>query len=146
MKVEQLDHIHIAVKDVNVAAQFFENCFGIKFGKEMSSKQYSVKARIGALGSVGIELLEDTSHDGEIGKFVEEHGEGLQAISFKVPDIDAAVAEMEKRGIRPRARFEFPLIREVVFPPDDLHGVNIELCQYEMCHPLAFAAAGKSVI
>jgi hypothetical protein len=70
----------------------------------------------------------------------------LQAISFKVPDIEEAIAELERRGIKLRSRFEFPLIREAVFQTAELHGLNVELCQYEMGHPLAFAAAGKSVI
>jgi len=145
MKAERIDHIHIAVRDVNKAAQFFEDCFGIKFGKELVSKKYAVKARIGALGSVGIELLEGTSPDSEIAKFVERNGEGLHAISVKVPDMDEALAELEAKGIPTKSRFEFPLIREADFLPEHMHGVMIELCQYEMGHPLAFAASGKTV-
>lgn len=146
MKVERLDHIHIAVRDVNKAAQLFEECLGIKFGKEMASKRYGVKARIAALGSVGIELLESSSPDSEITKFIEQRGEGLQAISLKVQDIDEAVAEMEAKGIRTTTRYEFPLVREVNVMPEDMHGVKIELCQYEMGHPMAFAASGKTVM
>ncbi|MGD0856844.1 MAG: VOC family protein [Dehalococcoidia bacterium] len=145
MNVERLDHIHIAVQDVNKAAQLLETCFGIKFSKELVSKRYMVKARIGALGSVGIELLEGTAPDSEITKFIQEKGEGLHAVSSKVPDIDEAVAELEAKGIKTISRFEFPLIREANLMPQDINGVLIELCQYQMGHPLAFAASGKSV-
>jgi methylmalonyl-CoA/ethylmalonyl-CoA epimerase len=146
MLVERLDHVHIAVKDVNKAAQLFEDLLGIKFGTELVSKRYGVKARIGALGSVGIELLEGTRPESEIAKFVAEHGEGLQSISLKVPSIDGAVSELEVKGIGITSRIELPLIREANVKPEDVHGVLIELCQYEMGHPLAFAASGKTVM
>jgi methylmalonyl-CoA/ethylmalonyl-CoA epimerase len=145
MNVERVDHIHIAVRDVNKAAQLFEDCFGIKFSKEMVSKRYSVKARIGAIGSLGIELLEGNSPDSEIAKFIQEKGEGIQAISLKVPDIDKAVAEMEAKGVQTISRIELPLIREANLKPEEVNGVRIELCQYQMGHPLAFAASGKTV-
>ncbi len=145
MNVERVDHIHIAVRDVNKTAKLFEGCFGIKFGKELVSKRYAVKARIGAIGSVGIELLEGTSPGSSITRFIEEKGEGIHAISLKVPDIDKAVAEMEARGVRTVSRIELPLIREANLMPEDLNGVIIELCQYQMGHPLAFAASGKAV-
>lgn len=145
MNVERVDHIHIAVRDVNKAAQLFEDLFGIKFSREMVSRRYAVKARIGAIGSLGIELLESSNPDSIIGKFIQERGEGIQAISLKVPDIDQAVAELEARGIKTESRIELPLIREANLAPQDLNGVIIELCQYQMGHPLAFAASGKTV-
>lgn len=145
MNVERVDHIHIAVRDVNKAAQLFEDLFGIKFSKEMVSRRYAVKARIGAIGSMGIELLESSNPDSIIGKFIQEKGEGIQAISLKVPDIDQAVAELEAKGIKTESRIELPLIREANLAPQDLNGVIVELCQYQMGHPLAFAASGKAV-
>lgn len=145
MKVEGVDHIHIAVRDVNQAAALFEKLFGINFSKEMVSKRYAVKARFAAIGSVGIELLQGTSPDSEISKFIEENGEGLHAISLKVPDMDQATAELESNGINITSRFEFPLIREANLSPQDVHGVHIELCQFKMYPPIAFAASGQSV-
>lgn len=145
MRVEQVDHIHIAVKDMNKAVSLFESFLGIKFSKEFVSEELKIISRLASIGPVGIELIQATSPDSEIAKFVERRGEGVQAISLKVPNIDEAVAEAEARGVRAVYRVDFPMLREAELHPKDTHGVQIELCQYEMHHPGAFALFEKSI-
>lgn len=145
MKVEQVDHIHIAVKDMDKAVKLFESLLDIKFSKEYIGEEIEIKSRIATIGPVGIELIQPTSPNSVVAKFIDRRGEGVHAISLKVPDIDEAVAEAEAKGIRCAARVELPMLREAELHPKDTHGVQIELCQYEMEHPAAFAVFDKSV-
>ena len=108
-------------------------------------EEIEIKSRIATIGPVGIELIQPTSPNSVVAKFIDRRGEGVHAISLKVPDIDEAVAEAEAKGIRCAARVELPMIREAELHPKDTHGVQIELCQYEMEHPAAFAVFDKSV-
>jgi len=140
MKVEHLDHIHIAIKDIDKAAELFERLLGIKFCKEGVIEKLGLKWRIAIIGGVGIELLQGISKDDEITKFVEKRGEGVQAISFKVTNLKEEVDEMKAMGIWPVVNVDLPLLREVEFHPKDTHGVQIELAEYKPGHPVAFAA------
>ncbi|MFC1847998.1 VOC family protein [Chloroflexota bacterium] len=144
MKIEHIDHIHIAVRDLDAAVSFFEDILGIKFGKEYISEELQVKCRIAPAGHVALELLQGTSEDSYYTKFVESRGEGVQAISFKVPDIDEAVEELEAKGVRVTERIELPLLREAECHHKDAHGVQIELCQYDAGHPMGFALQEKT--
>ena len=145
MKIEQVDHIHIAVKDMDKAVKVFENLLGIKFSKEYIEEEIKIKSRLATIGPVGIELIQPISPDSVVAKFLEHRGEGVHAISLKVPDIDEALAEAEAKGIRCIARVELPMLREAELHPKDTHGVQIELCEYEMEHPCAFALFEKTV-
>jgi len=135
MKVEQIDHIHIVVKDLDKAVEFFESLLGVKFSKEVFLEEWQFKSRIAPIGPVGIELMQPTSPDSVFAKFIERRGEGLQAISLKVPDIEEAKAEMEARGIRLVSAVEVGRMKEAQFHPKDAYGVLIELCQYQAVHP-----------
>lgn len=146
MKIEQIDHIHIVVKDMDKAVLLFEDLFSIKFSKEFVSEELKTKSRLASIGLVGIELIQATSIDSEIAKFVERRGEGVHAISFKVPNIDEAAEEMQAKGVRLILRVELPMLREAEFHPKDTHGVQIELCEYEMAHPGAFALFEKTIV
>lgn len=134
MKVEQIDHIHIAVKDLDKAVSFFEKLFGIKFYDEILVPEWSMKSRIAALGPVGIELIQPTSPDSVFAKFIERKGEGVQAISFKVPDLEEAKSEMKSQGIRLVSTVNLGRMKEAQFHPKDAHGVLIELCEYQPVH------------
>jgi methylmalonyl-CoA epimerase len=135
LKIEQVDHIHVAVKDMGKAVKFFEDLFNVKFSEEFVLEEFKIKSCVAALGFVGIELVQPTSPDSEIAKFIEHKGEGVQAISLKVSNIDEAAAEARAKGIRVVARVDLPKIREVELHPKDIYGIQIELCQYEMRHP-----------
>ena len=139
MKVEQVDHIHIAVKDMDKSVKLFENLFDMKFCREFVSDEMKLKSRIGAIGFVGIELIQATSPDSEIAKFIERRGEGIQAISLKVPDIKKATAEMKAKGVRLIANVELPMIKEAEFHPKDTCGVQIEFIEYDVLPGGVFA-------
>ena len=131
MKVEKIDHVHIFVKDLDKAIQFFEKALGTKFTEPGSSENLDAKT---TMDPIGLELIEGVSKDGAVAKTIERRGEGLAAISLKVPDIEAAIAHIESLGIRLVRRIESGKIKEAQFHPKDTFGVMLELCEYELEH------------
>jgi len=98
--IKKVDHIGIAVKDLDETLKFYENVLGIKAqGNEVIEEQ-KVRVAFLPIGDTEIELLESTEENGPISKFIEKKGEGIQHIAYKVDDIDKAIEEMKSKGIR----------------------------------------------
>ncbi|MEN2996175.1 MAG: methylmalonyl-CoA epimerase [Acetomicrobium sp.] len=100
MKTTGIDHIGIAVKSIDEALKFWEETLGIKCtGREEVAEQKVVTAFL-PLGGTEIELLEPTSPESPISKFIESRGEGIHHLALKVEDIEAALKELKDKGIR----------------------------------------------
>lgn len=100
MKTISVDHIGIAVKSIDEALKFWEEALGIKCtGREEVAEQKVVTAFL-PLGGTEIELLEPTSPESPISKFIESRGEGIHHLALKVEDIEAALKELKDKGIR----------------------------------------------
>ncbi|WP_213698445.1 methylmalonyl-CoA epimerase [Acetomicrobium sp.] len=100
MKTVGVDHIGIAVKSIDEALKFWEETLGIKCtGREEVAEQKVVTAFL-PLGGTEIELLEPTSPESPISKFIESRGEGIHHLALKVEDIEAALQELKDKGIR----------------------------------------------
>lgn len=100
MKTIGVDHIGIAVKSIDEALKFWEETLGIKCtGREEVAEQKVVTAFL-PLGGTEIELLEPTSPESPISKFIESRGEGIHHFALKVEDIEAALKELKDKGIR----------------------------------------------
>lgn len=100
MKTIGVDHIGIAVKSIDEALKFWEEALGIKCtGREEVAEQKVVTAFL-PLGDTEIELLEPTSPESPISKFIESRGEGIHHLALKVEDIEAALKELKDKGIR----------------------------------------------
>ncbi len=132
MKFEKVDHIGIAVKDLEASLKFYEGIMGLTCtGTEVVEEQ-KVKTAFLPIGDTEVELLESTSEDGPIGKFIATRGEGFQHIAYRVDDIDAAIAEMKEKGIRmidEVARYGAGGARIAFIHPKSTGGVLIELCE-----------------
>ena len=129
MKVNRIDHISIAVKDLQKARKIWEPVLGksepddtyIDEPEEIRVVRYW-------LGEVGFELMESTSPGGEVARFVEKHGEGVMVVSFNVPDTREAVGELKGKdypligGIRHFRDSEYAFIH-----PRAVNGVLLEL-------------------
>jgi methylmalonyl-CoA/ethylmalonyl-CoA epimerase len=133
MQVNKIDHICIAVKDLDKARKIWEPVLG----KERPDDEYvdepeKIKVARYWVGEVGFELMESTSDDGDVAKFIEKRGEGVMLISFNVPDTRDAMAELEARdyqfigGARPFRDCEFAFMH-----PRKMNGVLLELIDYE---------------
>lgn len=100
MKALKVDHIGIAVKDLNETLSFYQEVLGLELhGTEVVEDQ-KVKVAFLPIGDTEIELLESTSEDGPIAKFIEKNGEGIQHIAFKVDNIEEAIEYMLSKGMK----------------------------------------------
>jgi len=100
MKVLKVDHIGIAVNNLEESLKFYTEVLGLKSeGTEVVEEQ---KVRVAFLpcGDSELELLESTSPDGPIAKYIEKNGEGIQHIALKVDNIEEALAYLKEKGIR----------------------------------------------
>jgi len=100
MKVTHIEHIGIAVKNLNDAIPFYENALGLKCYSIEEVKDQKVKTAFFMVGQTKIELLESTDPEGPIGKFIEKKGEGIHHIAFAVEGIDSSLKEMESKNIQ----------------------------------------------
>jgi methylmalonyl-CoA epimerase len=94
-----IDHLGIAVKSLAQARKFYEQ-LGIKVAGEEEVPHEKVRVAMLALGESRIELLEPTSPDSVIAKFLEKRGEGLHHVALHVPDLKQAVATLKANGAR----------------------------------------------
>ncbi|WFA07722.1 methylmalonyl-CoA epimerase [Tissierella sp. Yu-01] len=130
--VNKVDHIGIAVKNLEETLKFYEDILGIKCVAEEVVEEQKVKTAFLPLGDTEIELLESTSEDGPIAKFIEKKGEGIQHIAYKVDDIEKALEELKAKGIRlidEKPRRGAGGAKIAFLHPKSTFGVLIEICQ-----------------
>lgn len=100
-KVLKVDHIGIAVKNLEEAKKFYVEKLGMThLPDDEVVEQQKVKVSFFPCGDSEIELLESTSPDGPIAKFIEQKGEGIQHIALRVDNIEAALADLKEQGVR----------------------------------------------
>ena len=95
----KIDHLGIAVKSLSAAKTIYEK-LGLKVSSEETVEQEQVRVVMVAVGESRLELLEATSEDSTIAKFVAKRGEGLHHVCLRVPDLPAAVDRLKKDGMR----------------------------------------------
>ncbi len=130
--LKKIDHIGIAVKNLDEALAFYEEALGLKStGTEVVEEQ-KVKVAFLPLGESKLELLESTAPDGPVAKFIETRGEGVQHIAVRVDDIDTKLRELEARGVRlidKSPRYGAGGARIAFLHPKSTSGILLELCQ-----------------
>lgn len=100
MKTLKVDHIGIAVKNLDESIKFYQDILGLELlGTEVVDEQ-KVRVAFLPVGDTEIELLESTSEEGPIAKFIEKNGEGVQHIAFKVDNIEEAIEYMLSKGMK----------------------------------------------
>jgi methylmalonyl-CoA epimerase len=127
-----LDHIGIAVADLEPALRFFRDVLGLEVEPPEEVASQHVRAHFLDAGETKLELLESTSPDSPIARFLARRGPGLHHITLRVADVAAALAELKARGIRlvdeqPRLGAEGALVAFI--HPSAAHGVLVELKQ-----------------
>ena len=100
MKPTHIEHIGIAVRNLQESIDYYENVLGLKCYAIEEVKDQKVKTAFFQVGDTKIELLESTDPEGPIGKFVEKKGPGMHHIAFAVADTDQALKDVEEKGIR----------------------------------------------
>jgi methylmalonyl-CoA/ethylmalonyl-CoA epimerase len=130
--MKKIEHIGIAVKDLEVSNVLFAKLFGKPCYKIESVESEGVKTSFFDAGPNKIELLEGTNENSPITKFVEKRGEGIHHIAFAVDDIAGEVKRLKEEGFTilnetPKKGADNKLV--VFLHPKTTNGVLIELCQ-----------------
>ena len=97
--IKRVDHVAIAVNNLDEGLKTFESLLGVKASHVEEIPEQKVKAALLMLGDVEIELIEPTSADTGVAKFLEKKGEGIPHICLEVDDVDKELESMAARGI-----------------------------------------------
>jgi len=100
MKILKIDHLGIAVKSIAQGKNFWTEVLGLDFAGSETVEAQKVTTAFFPVGESEIELLESTSPDGPIARYLEKKGEGIQHVAFSVENIEAALVELKAKGIR----------------------------------------------
>ena len=134
MKVLKVDHIGIAVKSIDETKQLYGELLGLNHAGSETVAEQKVTTAFFPVGDTEVELLESTSPDGPIAKYLEKKGEGIQHIAFRVENIEESLAELKAKGVqlideKPRSGAGGAKI--AFLHPKSTFGVLIELCERE---------------
>ncbi len=132
MSLTHIEHIGIAVKDLSVAIPFWEKLLGTECYKIEEVEEQKVKTAFLKIGQTKIELLQSTSEDGPVAKFIDKKGEGIQHIAFASTNIESELERCEAEGIQlidraPRGGADGMSI--AFLHPKSTLGVLAELCE-----------------
>lgn len=132
MKPSHIEHIGIAVRDLDESIRFYEEVLGLQCYNIEEVKDQKVRTAFFQVGDTKLELLESTEQESPIGKFLAKRGEGIHHIAFAVENIEEKLRLAEESGIRvldkqPRKGAEG---LDIAFlHPRSTHGVLTELCE-----------------
>ena len=135
MKIKRIAHIGVAVADTDKTSSFYSDMLDLTLDRQETLGE--LKISFVPVGQTNIELVQSTTPDGVMAKFINKRGEGIHHVAYEVEDIDAALAELEAKGV--------PLIDKVARPgahgariafihPKATFGVLTELCEYPEDH------------
>ncbi len=127
-----LKHIGVAVNNIDEALQVFENTLALKHEKTISLEERKLRIALLQIGETKIELLEPTDKEGTIAKFLQNRGEGIHHIAFKVTNIEGMLQQLKSKGVTlidetPRKGAEGGKIAFI--HPKSTKNVLIELCE-----------------
>lgn len=130
--MKKIEHIGIAVKDITASNKLFEKLFNKKPYKQEEVESENVITSFFKTGESKIELLQATSSDSAIAKYIEKKGEGIHHIAFEVEDIHSEIKRLQSEGFTmihetPKEGADNKLI--AFLHPKSINGVLVELCQ-----------------
>ena len=136
-KITQIDHIGIAVRDMNKAINSYEQLFSLKVEQIEVNEEFKVKICFIPLGEVLVEFLEPTEKGSPFDLFIEANGESVHHIAYRVNDIDAALRDLKNKGIKlqhEEARPGGAGSRIAFLDPVEANGVAVELVERKDLH------------
>jgi methylmalonyl-CoA/ethylmalonyl-CoA epimerase len=140
----RIDHVGIAVRDLDAAISFYERVFGLEcvhteVNEEQGVREAMMRVAAGGTRADGtpfggsyVQLLQPTRDDSPVGKFIARNGEGVQQVAYGVDDVAATMATLRERGVRVLSAEPRPgsMGSQVAFlHPKDCGGVLVELVQ-----------------
>ena len=131
MNIQHIEHIGIAVKSIEEARKYYEDVLGLTCYAVEEVADQKVKTAFFKVGDTKIELLESTSEEGPIGKFIAKKGEGIHHIAFAVDNTDKSLKEASDKGLRvidEKSRQGAEGLQIGFLHPKSTHGVLTEFC------------------
>ena len=129
---ERVDHVGIAVSDLDAAIEFYRTTFGVEFTYRHTVEEQGVEEAMGRVGESWIQLLRPLGPDTPVGKFIAARGEGVHHVGYGVEDINEAIEQCRKEGLRMIDESPRPGSRgaEIAFiHPKSVGGVLTELVE-----------------
>jgi methylmalonyl-CoA/ethylmalonyl-CoA epimerase len=130
--VKKVDHIGVAVKNLDETLKFYQDVMGMDLAGTEVVEEQKVRVAFLPLGDTEIELLESTDPEGPIARYIDKKGEGIQHIAYRVENIEEAIAEMKEKGVRmidEKPRYGAGGAKIAFCHPKSTAGVLVELCQ-----------------
>ena len=130
--LEKIDHIGIAVKNLDEAVRLYKDIFGMEPSLVYESSFTKAKIAFIPIGESKIELIQPTNPESVIGKFLEKRGEGVHHISYKTKDVDKSLIELDIKGVQlidKKSRKVRENEKVAFLNPKSTNGVLIELIQ-----------------
>lgn len=129
-----IDHIGVAVPDLDAAIAFYRDVFGMRLEHEETNEEQGVREAMMAVGGSGsyVQLLAPLTPQSTIAKFLDRSGPGMQQVAYRVDDVEAVAATLRSRGVRllyDAARRGTAGSRVNFLHPKDAGGVLVELVQ-----------------
>jgi len=132
MEILKIDHLGIAVNSMESGRAFWSDVLGLEFEGEEIVAEQKVNTAFFPVGESEVELLESTSPDGPVAKFIEKRGQGFQHIAFRVANIEDALEELKEKNIQlidEKPRLGAGGARIAFLHPKATGGILVELCE-----------------
>jgi len=132
MKISKIDHIGIAVKDLEEALKLYRDILQLEVKGVEEVPDQKVKVAFIPVGESKVELLEPTSGDSPVAKFIEKRGEGIHHLTLRVDNLEKALEEAREAGIRlidEKPRLGAGGAKIAFLHPKSTGGVLLELCE-----------------
>ena len=132
MKILKIDHLGIAVNSIEDGKNLWTDVPGLSFEGTETVEEQKVTTAFFPVGESEVELLESTTPDGPVAKFLEKKGAGVHHVAFRVENIEEALAELKEKGIRlidEKPRKGAGGAKIAFLHPKATNGVLVELCE-----------------
>lgn len=132
MKIIKIDHIGVAVNSIEDGKDFWNSILGLDFHGSETVEEQKVTTAFFPVGESEVELLESTSPDGPVAKYIDKKGQGIQHIAFRVENIDEVLEELKEKGVRlidETPRIGAGGVCIAFLHPKATQGVLVELCE-----------------
>jgi methylmalonyl-CoA/ethylmalonyl-CoA epimerase len=130
--LEKIYHLGYAVENIEAAARFYQEHFGVSVGEPEEVEEQGIVATMFEVGESMIELVQPTRPDSPVGKFLDKRGEGFHHVAFQVDDLQVALRQLKENGVElidQEPRIGAGGTRMAFLHPRGAHGVLTELVE-----------------
>jgi methylmalonyl-CoA/ethylmalonyl-CoA epimerase len=128
--IKKINHIGIAVRDLKSSVKFYSKVLGLEFEGIQEVKEQKVRVAMFPIGDTRLELLESTSPDGPIARFIDKRGEGIHHIAYRVENLEGMLLRLDEVELIDEQPSKGADGHKVAFiHPKSTFGVLIELCE-----------------